>query len=117
MLSRNKFESQKGIALSGNCCVICGWAKKDNDGSLLVVGAHVRQVKNVPDYDKHDNIIGLCPNHHAEFDSGNIVIDPGKMISLHRDPTDPFCNKKLVGKIDHIQKGYFAYQKKHTFSE
>ncbi len=114
-MSRNKFGSQKGIFLSGGCCVICGWKKINYKEELLVEGAHIRNFKNVPDYDKFDNIVGLCPNHHTEFDAGNITIDPDKKLCLHIDSKDPFNGKKIMGKISHIKRGYFDYHRKHVF--
>ena len=114
-ISRDKQESQKGISLSGNCCVICGWENCDYKGRLLVEGAHVRVFRNVSDYDKFDNIIGLCPNHHTEFDAGNIAIDPKKKSCVHIDTKDPYHSKKLSGKIKHIKIGYFDYLNKHKF--
>lgn len=114
-MSRDKQESQKGISLSGNCCVICGWNKKDNKGRSLVEGAHVRGFRNVSDYDKFDNLVGMCPNHHTEFDAGNIGIDPTKKICVHVNQKDESNGKKLFGKINHIQVGYFDYHNKHNF--
>jgi len=52
--------------------------KIDYKVSSLIEGAHVRQLNNQPDYDRSNNIIGLCPNHHIEFDHGNLKIDPEK---------------------------------------
>lgn len=115
MTYRNRVESQKAINLSGNCCIICGWKKSDFKGNTLLIGSHVRPFHNTADYDKCDNIISLCPNHHAEFDKGNITIDPESEVSVHIDSKDPFHNKKIVGKISHIQKGYFSYHLKNIF--
>lgn len=115
MMSRDKSESGKGITLSGDCCVICGWDKKNFKGQLLVEGAHVRPFRNTPDYDKSDNIIGLCPNHHTEYDVGNITIDPVSKLCIHRNPKDPFYMKAICGSINHIKVGNFDYHKKHIF--
>ncbi|MFX1521570.1 MAG: HNH endonuclease [Promethearchaeota archaeon] len=114
-MSRNRYESKKGIYLSGNGCVICGWNKCDYKGRSLVEGSHVRVFRNIADYDKFDNIIGLCPNHHAEFDAGNIAIDPKRKISIHRNIDDPTHGNKLRGKIEHIKIGYIDYHNKHKF--
>lgn len=115
MLSRNREESEQGIRLCGRKCVICGWNKRDYKDHLLVEGAHVRKVDNIKDYDCHDNIIALCPNHHTEFDRGNITIDPDNKICLHINPNDEVHKQKITGKINHIQPGYFHYHRKHTF--
>ena len=115
MPSRDKSQSKKGIHLSGDNCVICGWNKKDYKGNSLVVGSHVRGFRNQMDYDNFDNIIALCPNHHIEFDRGNISIDPIKKICIHINKNDEGHGKKIIGKIDHIQKGYFYYHTNNIF--
>ena len=112
---RDKRQSEKGIELSGSVCVLCGWAKKDQYGNLLVHGAHVRQLVNVKDYDRFDNIIALCPNHHTEFDRGNLCIDFDKQVCRHADKSDKMHGKKLVGKIGHVQRGYFEHHRVHVF--
>ena len=115
MISRNKNESDKGIHLSGDCCIICGWNKLDSKGNLLVIGAHVRGFRNTNDYDKYDNIIGLCPNHHVEFDRGNITINPNTKICCHINKKDEYHGGKIVGNISHIKIGHFDYHQKHIF--
>lgn len=115
MPSRNKYESSKGIELSGEACVICGWNKKDDKNRSLVEGAHVRKFEKVSDYDKYDNIIALCPNHHTEFDAGYITINPINETCLSMDSKDEFHKRKIVGNIKHIQKGYFDHHHKNIF--
>jgi len=115
MTYRNKTESKKGVHLSGDCCVICGWNKQNCKGELLVEGAHVRPFKNTFDYDKSDNIIGLCPNHHTEYDAGNLTIDPANNLCLHIDSKDVFNNKSIFGKVSHVKQGYLDYHRKHIF--
>lgn len=115
MTSRNRSESEKGIYLSGNCCVICGWDKRDYKKRLLLEGAHVRGMRNTPDYDKFNNIVAMCPNHHTEFDAGNLTIDPQKKRCIHINLKDRSYGKKLVGKIDHIKLGYFDYHKANIY--
>ena len=112
---RNRKESLEGIKQSGLPCVICGWAKKDAKGRVLTEGAHIREFHGTGDYDKSDNIISLCPNHHKEFDAGNITIDPEKKICIHINSKDEFNNKPLLGSVAHIQPGYFDYHTKHVF--
>jgi predicted restriction endonuclease len=112
---RDKSQSLKGIELSGTACVICGWAKTDSSGKSLVEGAHVRKYRNVSDYDRHDNIIALCPNHHTEYDCGNLFINFAKQVCHHVNPADEFHGKKLTGKINHVQRGYFEHHRVHVF--
>jgi predicted restriction endonuclease len=112
---RDKRQSDKGIELSGSVCVLCGWAKKDPFGNLLLHGAHVRGLENVKDYDRFDNIIALCPNHHVEFDRGNLCIDFDAQVCWHINKSDEMHGKKLIGKIVHVQRGYFEYHRVHVF--
>jgi len=115
MIFRNKSASQKGIELSGSCCVVCGWGNRNYKGQLLVEGAHVRGMRKTTDYDTFDNIISLCPNHHVEFDVGNITIDPIQKVCFHVDKKDQYHNKELIGRVDHIQPGNFSYHLEHVF--
>lgn len=104
-----------GVNKCGNSCIICGWNKKDYEGNLLVQGAHVRPYEKKKDYDKFDNIIALCPNHHVEFDRGNITINYSKQVCLCRDTKDEYHNRPIVGKIGHIQAGYLDFHMKNIF--
>lgn len=115
MMYRAREESEEGIRLSGGVCVICGWNKKSPKGGSLLHGAHVRPFSNIPDYDKADNIIGLCPNHHVEYDAGSLTIDPVGGLCIHSNSEDTFHLKKIIGGIGHIKLGYFDYHKKHVF--
>ena len=115
MIFRDKLESKKGIILGGGCCVVCGWDKKNFKGESLVEGAHVRPYLNIPDYDKSDNIVGLCPNHHTEYDAGNLAIDPIRKICICTNQKDPFHLKSIIGKVSHIKQGYFDYHRQHVF--
>jgi predicted restriction endonuclease len=112
---RNRDESTIAIKLSGSRCVICGWRKTDSEGNLLVEGGHIKQCKDIGDLDKKDNIIALCPNHHVEFDRGNLTIDYDRRICVHIDPGDEFSNKELSGSIAHIGKGYLDYHRRNIF--
>ena len=113
--TRKKIESLEGIRLTGSCCLICGWNKKDDEGNLLLDGSHVRAFDNQSEYDNKNNIIGLCPNHHREFDSGNIGIDYKNGICIHLNEKDEFHMKKLIGHLKHIQVGFLDYHNKRKF--
>ena len=117
MTSRDSTQSKKGVHLSGDKCVICGWDKKDPKGRSLVIGAHVRAFQKQRDYDRFDNIIALCPNHHLEFDRGCIAIDPLQEICIHINKGDEFNKKKILGNIKHVQPGHFDYHQKNVFNK
>lgn len=109
MISRNKSESAKGIALSGGKCIICDWNEQDYNGKSLVVGAHVRSYKSGHEFDKKDNIIALCPNHHAEYDGYVFTIDSKTKTIIHKNPNNPINGLSVKDKIAHIQDKYLAY--------
>ena len=109
MISRNKTESDKGIALSGGECIVCGWDKRNYKGDSLVVGAHVRSFESGHEFDHSDNIIALCPNHHAEFDGFVFTIDSRTKKIIHTDPDNPINGLSVKEKIAHIQDRYLAY--------
>ena len=50
-------------------CQICGKAIKMANGNLYVEGAHIKP-KSKSGFEKPNNILILCPNHHKEFDFG-----------------------------------------------
>ena len=116
MISRNRDESKKGIKLSGGSCIICGWNGKNHKNESLLVGAHVRSFESGPEFDKADNIIALCPNHHAEFDGYAFTIDAETKTVIHINPDDPYNGKYVGDKIKHIQSKYLAYNQ-YKFNE
>lgn len=107
---RNRKESDKGIERSGGRCVICGWCKTNYKNEPLVIGAHVHDYSDDKSLDKYDDIIALCPNHHAQFDGGVLTIDVNGIIHSLND--DEYNGKKIVGSIAHIKKGYIDYHNK-----
>lgn len=106
MTSRNISEKDHGIILSGNRCIICGWSKMNRSGKTLVIGAHVKPFSNGKESDKRDNIIALCPNHHAEFDAYYFYIDPVKKCAIYQDN----YQQPIIGEISHIKIEYFSYR-------
>lgn len=116
MISRNKAESDKGIALSGGKCIICGWDECDYKGESLVIGAHVRSFQSGYEFDNRDNIIALCPNHHAEYDGFAFTIDTKTKTIIHRDPNNALNGLSVKEKIAHINIKYLAYNQ-YKFNE
>lgn len=50
-------------------CQMCGKSIKMANGNLYVEGAHIKP-KSKNGFEKPNNILILCPNHHKEFDFG-----------------------------------------------
>jgi len=54
-------------------CQICSESIKKKDGSMYIEAAHIKP-KHQKGRETPDNIILLCPNHHKEFDFGNLKV-------------------------------------------
>ncbi|GGK09139.1 HNH endonuclease [Parabacteroides faecis] len=57
--------------LRGYCCQMCGIQILKADGSFYIEGAHIDPKKDWGN-ELPNNILILCPNHHKEFDYGNL---------------------------------------------
>lgn len=58
-------------------CQICGESRRGLNGAPYAEAHHIRPLgrpHNGPD--EPGNILVLCPNHHADFDYGRIIVDP-----------------------------------------
>lgn len=108
---RDSLASRQGIKLSGGCCVVCGWGNRDSWRSKLVEGAHVRPHRSGSEYDIPSNIIGLCPNHHAEYDAYLFYIEPKTRKLHYRSGTGRYHGKNISQSIQHIKEQYIVYNK------
>lgn len=54
-------------------CQICQNTIKKKDGTYYIEAAHI-EPKHKKGVESADNIVLLCPNHHKEFDLGELVI-------------------------------------------
>ncbi|MEX0662796.1 MAG: HNH endonuclease [Balneolaceae bacterium] len=54
-------------------CQICGYSIKKKSGGEYIEAAHIKP-KHKKGPEKPENIILLCPNHHKEFDLGDLSI-------------------------------------------
>ncbi len=51
--------------------------------------------------DNKENMICLCPNHHAQMDYGVLYIEPTSLIVFHSDSTNAYHTKKIQLKGNH----------------
>ncbi len=59
-------------------CQVCGQVRRLGTGDPYAEAHHVRPLGRPHDGpDSVDNLVILCPNHHADFDYGALGIDPG----------------------------------------
>lgn len=54
-------------------CQICSHTIIKKDGTKYIEAAHIK-AKYLKGIEKPENIILLCPNHHKEFDLGNLIV-------------------------------------------
>ena len=114
MAFRKKTESEKAVQLCKCKCIVCGWGGLSLSGTPLVVGAHVKPIANMEE-DSFDDIIALCPNHHAEFDAFKFFIDPDTRQIIYTDGSQNI--HPPIGDIKYIRKEYLAYRQYITEKE
>ena len=105
---------QKAIDKSDSFCTVCGWTSKDREKNVLLEVAHVMPFDEFPEYDRLDNLIVLCPNHHTEFDRGLLTIDCDGTIH-HAEKTNELNGKRIVGSVDHIKPGFLDWHNKKKY--
>ena len=64
--------------------------------------------------DIKENLIILCPNHHAEFDFAAIALNPITLIIEHCNPNDEFIGKEMILK-HFIDNRYLEYHYNNIF--
>jgi len=77
-------------------CQICGKNIILPSGNFYAEGHHLKPLGG--EYmgpDTKDNIIILCPFHHAEFDYGAIAISPETEKIIHIDSANKYNGNKL----------------------
>ncbi len=107
MASRKREETEMALRLCHHRCVICGWQSRSIRGESLVVGAHIKPVAEL-ERDSYEDIIALCPNHHAEFDAFLFYIDPKLMKVVHVEKESPYDGQTV--DIPHIRKEFLGYR-------
>lgn len=97
-------------------CQICNQKIKLPNGNYYSEGHHIKQLGNAhlgPDI--KENIIILCPFHHAEFDYGAIGIKNNKIV--HIDKKNEFHNKPLAYNRQDISEEYLQYHMRNIFNK
>ncbi|QSG04074.1 HNH endonuclease [Natranaeroarchaeum sulfidigenes] len=58
-------------------CQVCGASRQGPDEDPYAEAHHIRPLGRPHDGpDEPENILVLCPNHHADFDYGRLTVDP-----------------------------------------
>ena len=89
-----------------NTCQVCN-QRLDSPSGPISVAAHIRGLGN-DGPDTKDNLLCLCPNHHAQFDSYSFYIEPQsfEIIGLK-----DFEGEKITLKHK-VNSDFLEYQKK-----
>tara|TARA_B110000196_G_scaffold47327_1_gene37853 strand:+ start:1024 stop:2454 length:1431 start_codon:yes stop_codon:yes gene_type:complete len=91
-------------------CQVCGTFLKKPDDTGIAIGAHIKGLgkpHNGPD--TLDNMLCLCPNHHAQFDAFSFYIDPDDLAIHGLD--DEVGEKLITAKGHKINKEFLSYHK------
>lgn len=66
-------------------CQVCGDQRKHSASTTYAEAHHIQPLGGSPaGPDSEENILILCPNHHADFDYGMIKIDPETLMISHQ---------------------------------
>lgn len=102
--------SKKLKELYNHRCQICGHKIFLGEKRYYSEAHHLKPLgspHNGPDI--IDNLIVLCPNHHVEFDSLAIAINPETNLIEHLDSMNKYIGKDLFFNQHNIGKKYIQY--------
>lgn len=95
-------------------CQICGEAIEISKGEFVSEVHHIQPLGAHDGADVIENMIVLCPNHHAMFDRGAITIDLDKKLVLHCNPNNPLHNMPIQLKHE-VERNYLQYHNCNIF--
>jgi len=99
-------------------CQICGKAIQLPNGSNYSEGHHLQPLGGkYMGPDVKENIIIVCPNHHAEFDYGSIAINPETNLIEHIDHENDFHQKELAYERSDIGNAFISYHYTERFNK
>ena len=81
--------------LYANRCQICGEKVQVGIHEYMSEVHHIRPLGKHKGSDTVDNMIVVCPNHHAMFDRGAITFDSRTMRISHVDPNNRLNMRKI----------------------
>ena len=67
--------------------------------------------------DVKENVIILCPWHHAEFDYGSIAIDPQSRTVNHIDPDNEFHGNNLNYERSDLNPEFLEFHMSNIFGQ
>jgi hypothetical protein len=102
----------------GRRCQICGLRIPIASGGYYAEAHHIKPLGGIfQGPDTLDNLIVLCPTHHAEFDFGSIAIDPFNDRILHIDHANEFHGRVLAYHRSDLKKEFLLFHLKERFDK
>lgn len=99
-------------------CQICGKTLQLPNGFNYSEGHHLQPLGGAhTGPDVKENIIILCPNHHAEFDYGSIAINPETNLIEHINHENEFHQKELAYERTDIGNEFILYHYTKQFNK
>jgi 5-methylcytosine-specific restriction endonuclease McrA len=94
-------------------CQVCGERRHRGQTDAYAEGHHLHPLgDDPPGLDQEDNIIVLCPNHHADFDYGVIEVDPDTLEIAHAHESQLNGRRLLVEDGHDLGTAYLRYHLK-----
>lgn len=99
-------------------CQICGSYITLPDQLRYAEGHHLHPLgSKYEGPDVRENILIVCPTHHAEFDYGSIAINPDSGLIEHIDSNNPFHRKKPAYNRNDLGHEFLLYHYKVRFNQ
>lgn len=101
-------------SLYDNRCQLCGNRRQRGVETGYSEGHHLKPLGSPHDGpDVAENILILCPNHHADFDYGRLSVDPDSLVVSH-DYDESVNNSVLRVNDDHsLEREFLEYHNRH----
>lgn len=91
-------------------CQVCGDTRKGPNGTKYAEAHHIRPLGQPHEGpDEPENILILCPNHHADFDYGRLVVDPETFRISHAYEDDVDGSTLFVADAHEPREDYLVY--------
>lgn len=101
-----------------NICQICGQRIKVPNGKFYSEGHHLKKLGGIHQGpDNRENVMILCPFHHAEFDYGSIAVNPKTKIIEHIDVNNEYFGKAMAYQRDDLGEEYLKYHYQKIYNK
>lgn len=95
-------------------CQVCG-VRRERADSGYAEAHHIHPLgADPPGPDSKDNILVLCPNHHADFDYGMLSIDPDSLEISHQYDSSVDGNTLTMMPDHEIAQAYLNYHNENS---